>query len=219
MVKASGTFIALSFSLLSLLETKASAGNCYAFQNDSSYPIRLDFKYPDGPVGEGTPPNVTIPAKKRWPEKAWCWTDDNPYTAWVYPTGAGIPSWKGTLHLGSGPNVNPPGTYHFRDAAVPSGGGPCIANSYPGHETFCLVAADRAPPMNCGWGNRNGRNGGPYQIVHLKITCNNGRKWTLTCPEDGTKCNLNDVEFCVGLSQWNVGQHCTENGAAPNGHN
>ena len=85
----------------------------------------------------------------------------------------------------------------------------CIANDYPGNSNFCLTGEEKFN-FSC------------LQVVtnalgeRLKITCNDGRKWSLTCLQHGGKCNVSDDQLCHGISQWNVGDHCTHS-AAPNG--
>jgi len=200
-----------------VMPARARAQKCYVIQNNSSTAVGFTFTY-NHPIGEGVPTGVTIPSKGKW--GPWCW-DNMPegWTATVTYQAQVIPSWDGTLVVGKGLLGYPAGTYVLRDPAQPSQGSPgtpCLPNTYPGNNTFCLVRKEDGPTLGCGTGHGGSRLGGPYRTVHLKIACHDGRKWTLTCPPDGTKCNLNDKEFCVGLSQWNVGQHCTER-ATPNG--
>jgi len=92
----------------------------------------------------------------------------------------------------------------------------CLSNNLPGNQNLCLRSMSNASPINCGTGHGGNHLGGPYSIIHVSLTCNDSRRWNLTCRSGGTECNISDQEFCVGLSQWNVGQHCTLP-ANPNG--
>ncbi|GAA0564814.1 hypothetical protein GCM10008942_11470 [Rhizomicrobium electricum] len=95
-----------------------------------------------------------------------------------------------------------------------AGAAGCIDNSYPGHDKFCLTSKQDA--------NYYCHGAFQWHVVHLKIQCNAGTrnagaKWNISCLDDGSKCNLNDQELCRGLTQWNVGDHCTQGGSTPNG--
>lgn len=87
----------------------------------------------------------------------------------------------------------------------------CLPNSYPGNQSFCLVSQGAPRQTTC----MGMSMAGTFNIVSLQIRCNGGphagKIWNLTCTSpDGTKCNVSDFEFCNGLTQFNVGQHCTE---------
>jgi hypothetical protein len=197
---------------------QAAQSHCYKLKNESSVTVRVDFDYTgvvpeDGPIRLELKPGGVYPATGEW-----CWYTPDGYYATIRFSGSVTPSWKGTLTLGNGDRAYPSGTYTFRNPKSPPAGkaGTCIPNKYPGNDKFCLVDGGKSVQINCIWGSSN-RVGSYSAITNMKIRCNNGRKWTLTCIEGGRICNFNANEICNGLSQWNVGQHCTENGAAPNG--
>jgi hypothetical protein len=94
----------------------------------------------------------------------------------------------------------------------------CINNPYPGNDTFCLTFQGPERTLNCGFGvtsvcQGHEPHGGFHQVVTLALTCHADQAkanhhWSLTCKSDGSLCNVNDHEFCCGLSRFNVGDHC-----------
>jgi hypothetical protein len=197
---------------------QSAQSHCYRLKNESSVKVQVSFEY-DDVVPEGGPIHLGLPPGGVYPKSGeWCWDTPDGYYATVTFSGNVTPSWKGTLIMGNGDRAYPSGTYTFQNPKDPTTGkaGACIPNKFPGNDKFCLVSGGKAIQINCPYGS--GKRVGSYSaITNMKIRCNNGRKWTLTCIEGGRICNLNSSEICNGLSQWDVGQHCTENGAAPNG--
>ena len=218
----------LAASLASACMTMAQptpSMHCYIFENRSSATVKLAFRY-------NTPVNspvigATLSPGSRFPQKdPWCWHTPSGVTATVDITITGGPAengWSGPLLLGNGPTTSPSGTYTFitpqsppiPGGRVPGGG---ILNSYPGNENFILTFASNGLRTTCATYNNSGTLAGrTYDLVHLRITCKDGRKWNLSCVADGSLCNLSDSQLCYGLTQKNVGQHCTTPGKPNDG--
>lgn len=197
----------------------SSQARCYKLQNQSSSTVSLDFSY-NGYVPTGAPTHIDFIPGGNYPASGdWCWVSPDGYYATVRFSGNVTPSWDGNLTMGNGALGYPSGTYIFRN---PQNGlrtadsSACIPNQYPGNDQFCLVDAGQAITIGCPFGSV-ARTGSFSAVQNMKIQCNNGRKWTITCIDGGRTCNFNSREICEGLSTWNVGMHCTENGATPNG--
>lgn len=214
-------FLLLVAALFVTPSAATAQQNCYVLQNESSTTISLAFKYnlPSAP-GSNTIVKLDLQPKGRYPVQGdWCFNPGLIATVtYVLPNNV-EQSWSGPLTIGNGVGVLPGQTLRFRNKSGPGADG-CLANSYPGSSLYCLKEKAKQGTIACGSGHSGKVGTWPY--VELKLTCNNGRKWTITCTDTGEKCNINSHEYCYGLSQWNVGQHCTEplgNPGLPNGHN
>lgn len=89
----------------------------------------------------------------------------------------------------------------------------CIPNTHPDNHLFCMTSRGSPHEIGC----RGALRVGDYKVQTITARCNNGRSWRLTCTLDGSLCNVSDMEFCVGLTQYGIGRSCTEPGARPNG--
>lgn len=93
----------------------------------------------------------------------------------------------------------------------------CISNDYPGNQHFCLHSQQDNRVERCDKGDS-------VTATHLWLKCRDGHyagaKWDIYCTNNGHGyCNISLHELCVGMSNWNAGQHCTEKGDSPaNGH-
>lgn len=197
-------------TVLTALSSAAHANACYVLKNASKGIVPLNFAY-SGPVAEGSPVHIDMqPGGVYPPQGQWCWNTPG-YTATMTYGGQVKQSWNGTLVLGNGPTAYPGGTYTISDnvAPAPAPAGKCLGSPYPGAKNYCLKNVGKDVQMHCGMGNAH-RNGNFSARSGIQLVCHNGKAWQLTCLKDGTGCNVNDTEFCTGLSQWDVGQHCTE---------
>ena len=200
--------VACAAIFLTVLLSAARADSCYVLKNNSKGTVVLNFNY-SGPVAEHSPVRLELQAGGVYPSQGqWCWKEQG-YTATMSYGAPVKQSWNGVLVLGVG--GFPSGTYVLSDnsAPTPAPAQACLPNPYPGAANYCLKSVGRQVQANCGIGNAH-RNGSFTTMSGIQIVCHNGKSWQLTCLKDGTGCNLSDHEFCVGFSQWNVGQHCTE---------
>ena len=205
------TGVAFLAILTAFSNTADAQQKCYTFYNGASHPVTLRFTY------DGTIPTNALISQPIAPGKDWqdCVAAGIKITATL--EGGVFSDGSGFVIMSQGAAGYPAKTYNIQgqpDAPIVPTAGKCIPNSYPGSSNYCLTWEEKNRTLTCVMGRARS---GQQQIVRLKLTCNDGRKWSLTCAASGSPCNLNDNEFCNGLSQWNVGEHCTKKGASPNG--
>lgn len=205
------------FLVLGLLSVSCYAQHCYSFKNNTTGAVHLQFNYTTPvPVGFETITSVDIQPGATWPEKQWCWSTGPGFSATVALNGPSVIQ-NGPVTMGNGSGTSDSGTYLIvsQSGGGGSGGDGCIKNTFPGNQYFCVLSNTAGPKMACPSGSPS--NTGTWDTLHLRIRCNPNTlhkertNFPMTCRTDGTHCNQGgDLEFCVGLSSFNVGNHCTQ---------
>lgn len=206
-------FAALLTLMLTTPNLAAAADQaCYKFENQTGHSVTLHFEYPGGVLPQG---NALIDQSVA-PKASFTYCVNPPVEVGAYvsvgPAGA-VASWNGPrLVAGTGTQAHPAGNYTIRDQPPP----PVTRRLLPGEkEIYEVHSYSRPGAKQYPWGSSCA---GTQDFIHIKIRCKaNDRHWSLTCKADGSLCNHNEYEFCNGLTQWNIQEHCTKPDGKANG--
>jgi hypothetical protein len=187
---------------IACLVTNTANANCYIFKNDTALRQHLDFIYdkdPEIPTINSLDlfPGITFPD-----EASWCPNAPVGDYATIKLTGSGIPSWGAHVKLGAGPLALPSQTLLISPPSGPAGNGPA----------YKIASLNRVPHV-CPAGGTGGHTG-KSDILRLHLMCEDGRKWSLTCESDGTRCSVSTKKFCAKISDWTSEDYCSHPGKA-----